>query len=170
MWNPPANLWHFLVSDLTVVQAIIKMLESVENIKYKSVSPAKKLRSLRRLYSFRKKKLALSTTLNLSICSFKPINIYPVQKIPNLVMENTSDVNIQQKSQHLTISQPTFCSFPPLPPQPKHHPNIVEACRLMYGKHPDKLSLEERNHFRGYRQWKEENGEPIEDDFVNIPR
>jgi hypothetical protein len=146
------------------------MLDSVKTIKYQNTSPAKKLRSLQRFYSFQKKKLAVTKPL-LTIAHLKPIDINPVEKKTKLVMENASRVNIlpQPKSQHLTFSRPTLCSILPSPPGPQHHPNIVEACKMLYGKHPDQLSSEERNHFSGYRQWKMDNGEPIEEDFVYNP-
>ena len=100
----------------------------------------------------------------------KPIDINPVKRKTKLI-ENASHVNIQPqpKSQHLTFSLPTLCSILPSPPGPQHHPNIVEACQMLYRKHPDQLSSEERDNFSGYRQWKMDNGEPIEEDFVNIP-
>ena len=147
------------------------MLQSVETIKYKNISPSKKLRSLRRLFSFQKKKSSPSKTLNLSTSSQKPINIYPIPKIRNLVKETVSNVNVMpwKKSLCLSLSQPTLCSIQPSPPKPLHHPNIIEACRLLYGKHPDKLSSEEREHFSCFRQYKINNGEPIEEDFVYNP-
>ena len=99
------------------------------------------------------------------------IDINPVERKPNLMIEHASHVNIQPqpKVQHLTFSRPTLCSILPSPSGPQHHPNIVEACRMLYGKHPDHLSLEEREHFSGYRQCKTDNGEPIEEDFVYNP-
>ena len=147
------------------------MLQSVETIKYKNISPSKKLRSLRRLFSFQKKKFSSSKTLNRSISCQTPINIYPIQKIINLVKENVSNVNVMpwKKSLCLSVSPPTLCSIQPSLPKPHHHPNIIEACRLLYGKHPDELSCEEREHFSGYRQYKINNGEPIEEDFVYNP-
>ena len=151
MWNPPAKPWH----SFPVNSGQAAMLQSVETIKYKNISPSKKLRSLRRLFSFQKKKSSP----------------YPNPKIRNLVKETVSNVNVMpwKKSLCLSLSQPTLCSIQPSPPKPLHHPNIIEACRLLYGKHPDKLSSEEREHFSGYRQYKINNGEPIEEDFVYNP-
>ena len=73
------------------------------------------------------------------------------------------------KSQHLSFSCPTIFSIELSPPKPIHHPNIIEACRMLYDKHPDKLSSEEREHFSGYRQYKINNGEPIEEDSAYNP-
>ena len=146
-------------------------MQSVETVKYKNKSPSKKLRSLRRLVSFRKKKSSPSKTQNLAISCQKQINIYPIPNIRNLIKENVSNVNVMpgMKSQHLSFSRPTICSIEPSPPKPIPHPNIVEACRMLYGKHPEKLSSEEREHFSGYRQYKINNGEPIEEDSAYNP-
>ena len=60
-------------------------------------------------------------------------------------------------------------SIEPSPPKPTYHPNIIEASRMLYGKHPDKLSSEERDHFSGYRQYKIDYGQPIEEDSAYNP-
>ena len=56
-------------------------------------------------------------------------------------------------------------------PEPKNtcHPNIIEACRMIYGKSPDQLTDEEAQHFQGYREWKIANGQPIETDIAYKP-
>ena len=62
-----------------------------------------------------------------------------------------------------------------IPPKQKssskntYHPNIIEACKLIYGKSPDRLTSEEAQHFQGYREWKIANGLPIETDIAYKP-
>ena len=86
-----------------------------------------------------------------------------------LLTVKISSVDILPKSKHLSFSKPTACNIFPSHPKPEYHPHIVEACRLMYGKQPDQLTPDESQHFRGYQQWKCDNGEPIEEDFIYKP-
>jgi hypothetical protein len=69
----------------------------------------------------------------------------------------------------LFSQQVTNCDFSTPILKQRHHPHIVEACRLMYSKKPDELSPEESEHFQGYRQYKIDNGLAIEEDFVYKP-
>ena len=39
----------------------------------------------------------------------------------------------------------------------------------MYGKKPDQLTSDEEEHFEGYQEWKNEKGEPIDEDFICKP-
>ena len=146
-------------------------MQPLETAKYKNKSPSKNLRSLRRLVSFRKKKSSPPKTQNLTISYQQQINIYPSLKMRNLIKENVSSVNVLpcKKSQHLSFSIPMICSINPSPSKRIHHPNIIETCRMLYDKHPDKLSHEEREHFSSYRQYKINNGQPIEEDSAYNP-
>ena len=51
-----------------------------------------------------------------------------------------------------------------------YHPNIIGACKLIYGKSPDQLTSEEAEHFQGYCEWEIANGQPIEKDIAYKPR
>ena len=81
----------------------------------------------------------------------------------------TNSVNISPNFPNLSFSKPTVLNLLSPPPSPKFHPYVVEACRLMYGKLPDQLNSEESENFRRYRQWKEDSGEPIEEDVIYKP-
>ena len=89
-----------------------------------------------------------------------------------LSKENLSSINIPSVPQlsRLSVSKPTIIEILPDLPKPELHPHIVEACKAIYGKPPDQLTEEECEHFRGYRQWKINNGVPIEEDFLYKPR
>ena len=133
-------------------------------------SPTKILRNLVRLTKYlEKKKKTLSITVlpqvniapEIKVLSFSQctiINIYPLKKCLSL-------------AKMVSVSIPPSMAFPARPsiPIPTYHPHIVEACRLMYGKKPDQLTPEESAHFKGYWQYKMNNGEPIEEDFVYKP-
>ena len=93
--------------------------------------------------------------LSFSQCT---ITIYPVKKCLSLA-----------KMVSVSIPPAMVSRARPSIPMTTYHPYIVEACRLMYGKKPDQLTSEESAHFKGYRQYKIDKGEPIEEDFVYKP-
>ena len=107
--------------------------------------------------------------VQLDIAKLPSINIIPA--IRTLSVKKTSQVSISSvlKTVDLSCSKPTITCILPAICQPQFHPNIVEACKMIYGKLPNELTDEENEHFNGYKQWKIDNGEPIEEDFVYNP-
>ena len=108
--------------------------------------------------------------VHLEIARLPSINIIPAKKC-TLTVKKTSQISISGvlKTVNLSFSKPTLTCMLPAICQPQFHPNIIEACKLIYGKLPNELTDEENEHFNGYKQWKIENGEPIEEDFVYNP-
>ena len=135
-------------------------------------SPAKIFRAVRRMTKFLESKKPILTTNVLP-----GINIPPI--LPKLSITNVQTTNIPSQKRHLPnlqFSKPVLTSYlpvkdvQPVPSKPSYHPYILEACRLMYGgKHPEQLTMDEKEHFRRFQQWKTDNGEPIEEDFVYKP-
>ena len=133
-------------------------------------SPSSKNRNLRRLNRHLKKRLlACPRPTNLMITRMPRIDIAPVIKVLSIEKTSSHSILSQPKTKTLSFSSPTSCNILPSLPKPNYHPHIIEACRLMYSKHPDDLTPEECEHFRGYRQYKIDKGEPIETDFVYKP-
>ena len=50
------------------------------------------------------------------------------------------------------------------------HPYIIEAAKMLYGKPPWELTLDQQEHFEGYREFKTRSGRPIEEDLCYKPR
>ena len=103
----------------------------------------------------------------LSINKATSISISAVKKA--LSIQKTCEMNIPSKPKTISFSQTTICSVPPAPPQPYLHPYIVEASKMLYGVPPWELTEEQTEHFRGYQEYKKQNGRPIEEDLVYKP-
>ena len=81
--------------------------------------------------------------------------ISQVNRKPNLsISRNLSNIDIPPILSHTKPIQPT------------HHPAILKACQMMYGKPLNLLSPEEVQQFEDYKQWKINNGMPIEIDPI----
>ena len=122
---------------------------------YKNKSPAKKLRSLKRIFTFIKTK------------SFSSLSISPTKPNLSITISPSFDLppRIQTKPKlSLTCVQTTSIS-----PRAIYHPAIISACKAFHGKHPSQLTPEEANKFNFYRTYKQQHGEPIEDDIVYLP-
>ena len=135
-------------------------------------SVAKELRSLRRLLAHLKKKLPSAKHACLVIQSQPNIEIKPARLSKVLSHVKLSSISIRgvPKPRNMVISKPDIFSIPPSSPKPQYHPYILEACRLMYGgKHPEQLTPQEEEYFKGFQQWKIENGEPVEEDSLYKP-
>ena len=153
-------------------------------------SPAKVLRSVIRITKYlekKKKKLSVTVLPQFNFApQVKPLsfnqptitNISPVKKCLSFAKGVSITIPpLRIAPRELSFSYPCFIDIPPDPSfsqqatilKPRYHPHIVEACRLMYSKKPDELSLKESDHFQGYRQYKIDNGLPIEEDFVYKP-
>jgi hypothetical protein len=111
-------------------------------------SPAKTIRSHKRLIQFLKSKtIASSPVKSLAICPQTTFNISPQQ--PKLSSTKLEDINIR--------------------PKKIYHPTIISACDTLFGKHPDLLSNEEILKFNNYRSWKSDIGDPIEENPIYLP-
>ena len=85
--------------------------------------------------------------------------ISQVNRKPNLsISRNLSNIDIHPILSH---TQPI---------QPSHHPAVLKACQMMYGKPLSLLSPEEVQQFEDYKQWKINNGMPIEVDPIYSSR
>ena len=107
----------------------------------------------------------------LELVSQLELQILTMESKPKLSFCNVTNQNILPvpKSSNLTYSRPTLISILPESREAKIHPHVIEAAKAIYGKTPDQLTEEEREHFAGYRQWKMDRGEPIEEDSLYQP-
>ena len=139
-FNPsPAQVWTLCLSVTFLVFSMAK-----------HKSPAKTLRSMKRLIQFLKSKVVITPLLkqNLSICDQTTIAIPPTQQ-PTLSVIKLPEMNIR--------------------PQKIYHPCIINACDTLFKKHPDNLSKEEIEKFNHYRKWKSEMKDPIESIPIYLP-
>ena len=139
---------------------------------YKNISPSKKLRSLKRLAVFQQRKMS---TL------YKAANPHKILSIST--QQTTSILPLKPKLSITTLPSfyfPSKCPEKPklsfkrndpisISPKPIYHPAIIKACQAICSKHPDHLSPEETLKFNHYRNWKLQNGEPLEEDIVYLP-
>jgi hypothetical protein len=133
------------------------MLQSNTTSKYKNTSPAKKLRSLRRLLSLRKNKMCHSRPFpslqicpqenssilpskqnSLSIAPQETFSLSPSQVQPNLAVSFQSSMDIPPNSQKMPNLNIVKTQSISIPPRPVYHPAIINACSAMFDKHPSK--------------------------------
>ena len=105
------------------------------------VSNAKKIRSMKRMIVFIKKRPKSSS--NLSITT---------------LFTNSAQSFYHQK----------FCCFS-IRPRKVYHPSIINACKSMVKRHPDSFTKEEGLKFLEIRNWKSEVGDPLETNVVYLP-
>ena len=143
------------------------MSKSVESTGYKNISPAKKLRSLRRLIAFRRNKTNQSITLpSLQICAQENVSFLPTKPKLGLSILASTSTPVQSVNHNLSISPVRSLS---IPPKKIYHPAIINVCQSLFEKHPDNLQPEEILKFHQYKNWKLEKGEPIEEDLMYLP-
>ena len=99
----------------------------------------------------------------LTITKLPPINISP--KIKVLSFSQSKNVDIFPKHQKLSFAEVKTVS---VLPKPSYHPAIIKACISMFNKKPDKLEPDEVQKFNHYRNYKIQNGEPIEEDIIYL--
>ena len=160
------------------------MSQSVTTSKYINISPAKKLRSLRRLVRFRRNKMCHSRPIpSLEICpqknsSFLPtkqkslsispqetFSFSPPKLIPNLAVSFQSSMDIPPNLKKMSIQIQSTS----IPPRPVYHPAIINACTAMFAKHPSQLQQDEVEKFKRYRHHKTQIGEPLETEIIYLP-
>ena len=143
------------------------MSQSAETTKYKNISPAKKLRSLRRLITFRRNKTIQSKTFpSLQICVQENSSFLPTKPKLGLSILASTSTPVQSFNHNLSISPVKSLS---IPPKKIYHPAIINVCQSLFEKHPDHLQPEEILKFHQYKNWKLEKGEPIEEDLMYLP-
>ena len=173
----------------STLKSVLSSLPSVATPAYQGrmvyKSPARILRDVKRITkfcdskkkSFPREKPVLSITIltntsippdsikapTLSIKKTTLISIPAVKRV--LSIQKTFEINIPSKPKTLSFSQPTLCSIFPITLQPYLHPFIIEASKMLYGVPPWELTEEQTEHFRGYQEYKIQNGRPIEEDL-----
>ena len=119
--------------------------------KYKS--PAKKIRSLKRIFTFlmEKTKSTISIQKNLTICHQMNISM-PANSTTKLAVFPQLSISIPRILPNLTFSKSTILDISQAQPKPTYHyhPYVLEAIKLMYAKAPDELTSEEWNQFHAY--------------------
>ena len=56
-----------------------------------------------------------------------------------------------------------------IPPRGIYHPAIINACIAITGKHPSQLTAEEALKFNTYKEYKIQQGDPIEGSIIYLP-
>ena len=111
-------------------------------------SPAKRMRSLKRLMSYiiRKlsspKLLSISTQESISILPQHP-NISIFETVPNIPPCKLSEESQQEVS------------------KPQYSPALIQACSAYYKKEKTSLSSDELKKFDVYCKWREKNRKPV---------
>ena len=117
---------------------------------YKNTSPSKKLRSLKRLFSFLQSKVSSNEAKALpKLTTTKQVSVSYIPPAPILNL-----------TKNLPIS---------IPPRRIFHPAVINACQSMFKKHPSQLSPEEVEKFNKYKQYKLQVGDPVEQNVVYLP-
>ena len=94
---------------------------------------------------------------------------------PKLSMMKISSQSISPTTKPKPLLSFSKVSYHEIPPKPEsnskitYHPNVIEACKMIYGKLPEQLTAGEAQHFQAYREWKIGNGQPIETDIAYKP-
>ena len=104
---------------------------------------------------------------NLIVEKLAPIDIAPIK--PNLTVEKLAPTDIGPSPScppKLTIEAQSVIS---ISPRTVHHPAIINACYSIIGKHPSQMTASEEEKFQLFKQFKRNNGQPIEEDVVFLP-
>ena len=137
--------------------------------KTQNTSPAKKLRSIKRLLTFLQKKSRDSHALkkSLSVSSQQHISIPPAKS--NLVVIKLPSIDIppvHKENPKLNFKRNQAVS---ISPRKTYHPAIHGACQAMFSKHPCDLTPEEIHKFNFYKNHKIQIGEPLESEIIYLP-
>jgi hypothetical protein len=132
-----------------------------------NISPAKKIRSLKRLLVFRHKKMTQAQTKPLlAICPQQIVSVIPSK--PRLSISTLPSIDIPPSPPRPNLARLDIkavqCTS--IPPKPFFRPAIIRASLSMFEKKPGELNAEEIEKFNLYRKWKIHNGEPIEQDIL----
>ena len=129
-------------------------------------SPAKKVRSLKRLLTFRIQRLNSKILPSLTISKVEETSYTPSK--PTLSIYACEPISITRKPKQLTMQCVETTTIPPQP-RPVYHPAIIRASLSMFGKKPYDLDPDEIAEFNLYRAWKCQNGEQIENEIIYNP-
>ena len=136
-------------------------------------SPAKLLRSVKRITSFLEKKnnspaSNIKSQPSLSLHHLPKIDIPPAA--PKLLSCTTlalaSIAPVFKKETELNIVKTSSTS---IPPRPVYHPAVVNASQAMFRKHPSQLLPEEVHKFKNYQEHKIRIDEPLEMEVIFLP-
>ena len=95
-------------------------------------------------------------------------NVDPKPK-PNLTSSLQSSINVSPKN-HVPNLMAVKMAPLSIPPRRIYHPNIINACKQHYSKHPSQLNPEEVEKFKFYKEYYErEYGKTIEEDVIFRP-
>ena len=129
------KLWH---SSLSHHPQLFYVLSGSQT---KNTCPAKKLRSIKRLFTYNQNK--------------SPVGITDVRKSKSLSISPQNSLSFSTpKPKHVTFLVSTLDIPPSFPKQPK--------CYIMFLKHHSELELKEVLNFNCYRNSKLVRGEPLE--------
>ena len=117
---------------------------------YKTTSPSKKLRSLRRLLTFLQSKKSS----------------YEAKIIPKITITTLPSLSYLPPAPNLSITKNPAIS---IPAKRIYHPAIINACQALLRKHPSQLTQEEVAKFNEYKNYKLQQGDPLEDSIVYLP-
>ena len=95
------------------------------------------------------------------------ISIPAVKRV--LSIQKTCELNIPSSQRHYLSAIQPCAALSPVTLQPYLHPHIIEASKMLYGVLPWELTEEQTEHFRGFQEYKIQNGRPIEDNLVYKP-
>jgi hypothetical protein len=112
---------------------------------YKNTSPAKKLRTLKRLLTFIRNKSPekrKDTPKSLSISPQETVSFTPLKPQPNLDVSPPSSIDIPPNIKKMPTLRIVKFQSTSIPPRPVYHPAIINACTAMFSKHPSRLTEE----------------------------
>ena len=114
------------------------MTNTSNSAKYKNISPAKKIRNMKRLLNFKLGKM-LQRTLpsSLSVCHQE--RIFIPAEIPKLYLSKQTVISIAPKRWHLSYSTLCHISIPPIPQQQNssnHHAKKELSAKRAHLKFP----------------------------------
>jgi hypothetical protein len=138
-------------------------------------SPAKLLRSVKRITSFlEKKNICPNSNIKcqplLSLHHLPKVDIPPAPTPPTVLscttLARTSIGPVNKVKPKLIVVKTSSTS---VSPRPVYHPAVVNASQAMFRKHPSQLMPEEVQKFKNYQEHKIRIGEPLEMEVIFLP-
>ena len=135
--------------------------------KTQNISPAKKLRSIKRLLTFLQKKSTASHGLKNSLSTQQHISRTPPKSNRLVIQLPSLDIPpAHQENPKLDIKRNEAVS---ISPRQIYNPAIHGACQAMFTKHPSNLTAEEVHIFNFFKNHKMQIGEPLESEIIYLP-
>ena len=157
-------------------------------------SPAKLLRSIKRITNFLEKKNYQDTSISilrcpssLSLYHLPPVDIPPLPpKLLSCTTLPTTSIAPAKNFATYDVKKLASINIPPtirkiqklnivksgatyIPPRPEYHPAIISASQAFFLKHPSRLTAEEIQKFKQYKEDKATIGEPLETEAKFLP-